>query len=228
MGKKKIGAVEDEEGGSNEKYGKKKEYDPSFKGPIKDRGCTDVLCCLIFVGFLCGQTYISYLAFTTGDPNTVIYPTDYEGQICGTTSQVSNRTKLFFFDWLECFSPVTVATLQCPTPKVCVHSCPSETYSIYIRYASELISEDYSNVDWSDFICKYDIGPEYEVNTKGRSMLDLLTREDCAAYYAYSEPSQGRCIPFLNDDSFNPTGEIFSHITIFISIYTDGHISLFS
>ena len=203
LGKRKNGEVEDVE--STEKYGKPMEHDPAFNGPIKDRGCTDVICCLIFLAFLGGQAYIAYLALTTGDPNTVVYPTDYQGQICGMTSDVANLTSLFFFDLLACFSYATLITLQCPTPQVCVKSCPTETYTIYTRYAAELISGDYSAVDWNDFICKYDIDPEYEVTLNGRTMRDLLTKELCAAYYAASFSQTGRCVPELRGDGITGT-----------------------
>jgi len=38
--------------------GKAKSFDPDFKGPIKSRSCTDILCCLLFFVFILGYIVI--------------------------------------------------------------------------------------------------------------------------------------------------------------------------
>lgn len=35
-------------------------YDPTFKGPLKGRSCTDIICLLLFIGFLVGWGTISW------------------------------------------------------------------------------------------------------------------------------------------------------------------------
>lgn len=35
-------------------------YDPTFKGPLAKRSCTDIICLLIFVIFLCGWGFVAY------------------------------------------------------------------------------------------------------------------------------------------------------------------------
>ncbi|KAI8778925.1 choline transporter protein 2 isoform X1 [Biomphalaria glabrata] len=41
------------------KYGEARPFDPNFKGPIKKRSCTDVVCCILFVIFLAGMIAVS-------------------------------------------------------------------------------------------------------------------------------------------------------------------------
>ncbi|XP_072167973.1 choline transporter-like protein 4 [Diadema setosum] len=192
---------DDDEKPAKSKYGKSRPHDPTFNGPIKKRGCTDVICCLIFLAFLGGQGFIAYIAFTTGDPQTIIYATDYKGQICGSTPEVANLTSLFYFDWLACFSYATLANLRCPTPQVCVKTCPSETYSIYTRYAVQIATGLYDRVDWNDFVCDYGVDPEYEVTHNGHTITSLLAEDICAAYYVESESQYNRCLPSFMDVS---------------------------
>ena len=36
----------------HDKYGNRHEFEPEFRGPVKDRGCTDILCLLLFMQLL--------------------------------------------------------------------------------------------------------------------------------------------------------------------------------
>ncbi|XP_054761990.2 choline transporter-like protein 4 [Lytechinus pictus] len=187
--------VQEHQEGQGKNYGKARPHDPTFNGPIEDRSCTDIICCLIFLAFLGGQGYIAYLAFTTGDPSTIIHPTDSQGEICGVAPGKTNLTSLFFFDWLACFSYSTLITLQCATPQVCVDSCPTETYSIPSKYPVQWASGTHDNVNWNDFICQYGVDPENEVVSGGLTIADLLNQDLCATYYVQSKPLFGRCMP---------------------------------
>ena len=178
------------------KYGSPKKYDPNFKGPIQKRSCTDIFCCLLFVVFIFGVVLIAYFAFTRGNPHTIIYPSDYKGNVCNRSQEVVGKPYSLYFDYLDCLSLSVVLTLSCPTPQVCRQSCPEETYSIYTRYPLEVFqSPPVRGVDWDDLICLYGINPEYEVNTKGRKISELLVNKECAAYYVSSTPVGGRCVP---------------------------------
>ena len=64
-------------------YGQKHTYDPTFHGPIKKRGCTDVYCCIIFLAFLGAWGYLGYYCWTNGDINRVLHPSNSRGEICG-------------------------------------------------------------------------------------------------------------------------------------------------
>jgi len=57
------------------------------KGIVWERGCTDILCCFIFTGFLVVMIGLSGFAFSRGDPLNIITPFDSVGNRCGATLQ---------------------------------------------------------------------------------------------------------------------------------------------
>ena len=58
---------EDLSNDSVKNYGQRFEYSPDFKGPVKKRSCTDLLCLLLFVALLGGWGFVAYIGFTQGD-----------------------------------------------------------------------------------------------------------------------------------------------------------------
>uniref|UniRef100_A0A673MQ79 Choline transporter-like protein n=1 Tax=Sinocyclocheilus rhinocerous TaxID=307959 RepID=A0A673MQ79_9TELE len=75
-------------------------------------GCTDVLCCVIFVIVILGYIVLGTVAWMHGDPRKVVYPTDSYGQFCG------QQAILFYFNILQCANPTVLINLQCPTTQV--------------------------------------------------------------------------------------------------------------
>lgn len=163
--------------------GEPNKFDPSFSGPIKNRSCTDVLCLLIFVIFLIGWAVVAGYAFYHGDPDTLIDPTDSQGDICGRGKH-ENRKFLYFFNLLECVK-ITSVFSGCPTPQVCVEKCPNRTFSVYTELAQKKSDEELKK----ELICKYEVD-------MSKSVLELIKNEDCAWLYMESEHLVGRCIPF--------------------------------
>uniref|UniRef100_A0A8C8SKE3 Choline transporter-like protein n=1 Tax=Pelusios castaneus TaxID=367368 RepID=A0A8C8SKE3_9SAUR len=107
--------------------GEQCKYDPSFRGPIQKRSCTDVICCALFLVFLAGYMVVGILAWLYGDPRQVVYPRNSTGAYCGIGG---NKDKPFvlYFDLLQCVTSVNILAaamngLQCPTPQV-QPSCP--------------------------------------------------------------------------------------------------------
>uniref|UniRef100_A0A8C5DMI1 Choline transporter-like protein n=1 Tax=Gouania willdenowi TaxID=441366 RepID=A0A8C5DMI1_GOUWI len=140
-------------------YVKRKDlnFDPNFKGPIHNRGCTDILCCILFILALLGYFAVGILAWSQGDPRKVIYPTDSRGQFCGQSgTNLEKKPLLFYFNILKCASPLVLLEFQCPTTQLCVESCPDrhltlvkaklgtkEDHDYYRRYCKEGV----------DFLC---------------------------------------------------------------------------
>uniref|UniRef100_A0A8C1G2W2 Choline transporter-like protein n=1 Tax=Cyprinus carpio carpio TaxID=630221 RepID=A0A8C1G2W2_CYPCA len=112
--------MEPEEKNPESRYGDPRKFDPTFKGPIYNRGCTDILCCILFMLALLGYFAVGILAWSQGDPRKVIYPTDSKGQFCG------QKPLLFYFNILKCASPLVLLELQCPTTQICVERCPDK------------------------------------------------------------------------------------------------------
>ena len=111
MGNSRIGSAES----ANQIDGK-----PNLvkdKGPIKDRGCTDVLCFLLLIAFLAGWVVVGIYAFQNGNPLKLVYPSDSSGLICGSDTGLEEKPYLLFFDLTKCIKPGSVA-LGCPTRQV--------------------------------------------------------------------------------------------------------------
>uniref|UniRef100_A0A8D3C7Z4 Choline transporter-like protein n=1 Tax=Scophthalmus maximus TaxID=52904 RepID=A0A8D3C7Z4_SCOMX len=100
-------------------YGEPHKFDPSFRGPVCRRSCTDILCCLIFIIVILSYVALGIVAWSHGDPRKVLYPTDSYGQFCGQKG-TSNAKKpiLFYFNILKCANPTILINLQCPTTQV--------------------------------------------------------------------------------------------------------------
>lgn len=190
----KVGDASSENG----KYGAKRGHDPSFAGPIKNRSCTDVICCILFVLFTVGMVAVGVIAFMWGDPKKILYPTDSLGNMCGYGNYKS-KPNLFFFDLMECvpknfdpFNPTAVIGQKCPTTQICVSSCPQ---------TNEFFNPITSNK--SQMYCKYSADRTQSIST-------LLSSKQCASYVLSSEALLGRCIPTLIGDKvkdfFNSQG----------------------
>uniref|UniRef100_A0A674NNW4 Choline transporter-like protein n=1 Tax=Takifugu rubripes TaxID=31033 RepID=A0A674NNW4_TAKRU len=93
-----------------------------FTGPIKKRGCTDIVCCVLFMAVVLGYLAVGILAWLYGDPRQVLYPKDSTGWFCGIGKN-ADRPHLFYFDILKCATTFNVMAaalngLQCPTTQV--------------------------------------------------------------------------------------------------------------
>uniref|UniRef100_A0A8C5H2U3 Choline transporter-like protein n=1 Tax=Gouania willdenowi TaxID=441366 RepID=A0A8C5H2U3_GOUWI len=78
MGKKK-----DEEDSDN-KFGEPAQFDPNFRGLIQKRGCTDIICCVLFFAVILGYIVVGILAWLYGDPRHILYPKNSTGSFCGS------------------------------------------------------------------------------------------------------------------------------------------------
>uniref|UniRef100_A0A8C8CG76 Choline transporter-like protein n=1 Tax=Oncorhynchus tshawytscha TaxID=74940 RepID=A0A8C8CG76_ONCTS len=106
-------------------YGEPSKFDPTFRGPISNRSCTDVFCCVIFIIVILGYIALGTVAWLHGDPRKVIYPTDSYGQFCGQKGTPNaKKSILFYFNILKCANPAVLINLQCPTTQMCVSKCP--------------------------------------------------------------------------------------------------------
>ncbi|XP_067829000.1 choline transporter-like protein 2 isoform X2 [Heptranchias perlo] len=171
-------------------YGEPKKFDPSFKGPIENRSCTDIMCCIIFFLALVGYFIVGIVAWTHGDPRKVIYPTDSRGEFCG---QVGGRNEhkpfLFYFNILKCASPLALLEFQCPTPQTCVDKCPDRFDSFITAFALLKIKPE----RWRNYIrfCK----PGF--NDSAKTPVQVFRDGDCPALLTPSKPFTRRCFPDL-------------------------------
>lgn len=195
-----------------DQYGKPNAYKADFKGPVKNRSCTDILCCLIFLAFIAGYIVIALFAWLNGDPIILLYPTDNQGRICGvgyTDLDLSNHTSLFFFDMTRCASPATLLQFQCLTTQICVESCPNEFWTYFPDVAQlelhlnipgttrQAAADALGDERWSKYICTYGFNAKNEF-INGMGLQEMITAEHCASYYVPYSSVVGRCIPSID------------------------------
>ncbi|XP_077426206.1 choline transporter-like protein 2 isoform X2 [Vanacampus margaritifer] len=131
---------------SERKYvsGAVRRFDPNFKGPLRDRGCTDIVCCFLFIVALLGYFAVGILAWTQGDPRKIIYPTDSKGNFCGQKGTLQeDKPLLFYFNILMCASPAVMVELQCPTTQICVKRCPDRHLTLKGAQGNKIDREYY-------------------------------------------------------------------------------------
>ncbi|GAA6235019.1 choline transporter-like protein 5-B [Lates japonicus] len=164
-------------------YGEPRKFDPNFRGPVHNRSCTDVFCCVIFVIVILGYIALGTVAWIHGDPRKVVYPTDSHGQFCGQKNTPNaNKAILFYFNMLKCANPAVLINLQCPTTQLCVSKCPD-------RFATLLDAWNTKNWEYYKQFCK--LG--FEIGSK--SPVEVIRDEDCPSMIVPSRPFLQRCFP---------------------------------
>ncbi|XP_068594084.1 choline transporter-like protein 5-A isoform X1 [Cebidichthys violaceus] len=169
-------------------YGEPHKFDPSFRGPVHRRSCTDILCCLIFIIVILSYVALGIVAWLHGDPRKVLHPTDSYGQFCGQTG-TSNAKKpiLFYFNILKCANPAILINLQCPTMQMCVSKCPDK----FATYTEMQLQHKLSRSYWEYYrqFCKPDF------NNPDKPVSQVLRDEDCPSMIVPSRPFLQRCLP---------------------------------
>jgi hypothetical protein len=57
------------------------------KGPVKERGCTDVYCVIVFIAFWVGLIIVTFAGAKDGNPKKLIAPRDSRGAYCSVETQ---------------------------------------------------------------------------------------------------------------------------------------------
>nr|XP_033506833.1 choline transporter-like protein 5-A [Epinephelus lanceolatus] len=169
-------------------YGEPHRFDPSFRGPVRRRSCTDIVCCLIFIIVVLSYMALGIVAWLHGDPKKVLHPTDSYGQFCGQKG-TSNGKKpmLFYFNILRCANPSVLINLQCPTTQMCVSQCPDR----FATYTEMQLQNKFSKSYWEYYrqFCK----PGF--NNPDKPVSQVLRDEDCPSMIVPSRPFFQRCLP---------------------------------
>uniref|UniRef100_A0AAY4DQS2 Choline transporter-like protein n=1 Tax=Denticeps clupeoides TaxID=299321 RepID=A0AAY4DQS2_9TELE len=161
-----------------------RKYDANFKGPIQNRGCTDIICCILFIVAIVAYFAVGILAWSQGDPRKVIYPTNSKGQFCGQAgTELQTKPLLFYFNIMKCASPLVLLEFQCPTTQLCVDTCPN-------RFMT-LLKAKVVPSDWNYYksYCKQGVSD---------GMVNILKNGLCPAMLLPSKPLTRRCFPALS------------------------------
>ena len=65
-------------------------------GPVLNRECTDLICCLVFLAFLVGMVGVSGYGFVYGDPQKFLIMWDADGRGCGNSTEAADYPYLYF------------------------------------------------------------------------------------------------------------------------------------
>jgi len=107
------------------------EYEIAGQAPKRSRGCTDVICLLLFIIFLAGMGFIMALTILDGGLVRLINGFDSYGNVCNQQNSkklnstdyngidTSDRKYVLFFDFLNPKESI----------KACVSKCPDKTLS---------------------------------------------------------------------------------------------------
>ncbi|KAM9838232.1 choline transporter-like protein 4 [Aulostomus maculatus] len=173
--------------------GEAAQYDPTFNGPIKKRGCTDIICCVLFMAVILGYIAVGILAWLYGDPRHVLYPRNSTGWFCGIEPN-QNRPNLLYLDILKCATSVNVMAsvlngFQCPTTQVCVESCPTNFTAVglqsYFSKPADVFQQS---------LCV----PSLNLTTTEFSVKDIVEKELCPFFTIPTTPVLGRCLPDIS------------------------------
>ncbi|XP_056265669.1 choline transporter-like protein 2 isoform X4 [Pseudoliparis swirei] len=179
--------MEPEDKKPDPKYGESRKFDPNFKGPLHSRGCTDVLCCILFILALLGYFAVGIVAWSQGDPRKVIYPTDSRGQFCGQAgTPLAKKPLLFYFNILKCASPLVLLELQCPTTQLCVEKCPDRHLTLVKAKLGSKEDREYFQQFCKDGVDIAKLSPP-----------EILSEGSCPAMLMPSKAFTRRCLPAL-------------------------------
>ena len=96
--------------------------DIARKPTEKNRRCTDILCCLVFVAFNIGMLVAAIYGYVNGNPGKLIAPIDGDGKICGYSAGYEDYPKLYIDD----ISTAATDPTNVFHYSVCVKECPSD------------------------------------------------------------------------------------------------------
>ncbi|XP_030644929.1 choline transporter-like protein 4 [Chanos chanos] len=182
-------------------YGEPAQYDPTFNGPIHKRGCTDIICCVLFMLVIAGYMVVGILAWLYGDPRHVLYPRNSTGMFCGIGPN-ANKPNVFYFDILKCATATNVMAaalqgLQCPTTQICVESCPDQFWALNpLAYVPTAKPDTYFNKDY----CV----PSLDLKNTDLTVTQIVEKELCPFFYTPTTAVLGRCLPSLGGDTYSP------------------------
>lgn len=125
-----------------------------------DRGCTDILCCLIFIAFMVLLAGVAGYAFTNGDVTKLTVTWDYDKNPCGF-----NQTKDYpylYFPAIDAQAAgdaasaanngtIKVSSLSAAFQySTCVKECPTATSVVNCKVPSFMIKDPkyYKNCTW--------------------------------------------------------------------------------
>ena len=146
---------------------------PDWSGPVEKRSCTDLLCLLLIVASWAAMTAIGVYAIDKGDYRLVLYPLDYDGNVCGVNYGDRDMTEYPYLFYTNFVSGVCVK--ECPSLQGQTQDNLTDVNTL-ITYTGVWQSEWGPEVS-ADFVQMADYSYTLEESSSG-SLLDSITTVD--------------------------------------------------
>jgi hypothetical protein len=154
----------------------------------KRHNCTDIICLLIFIIFGLAQVGLSLLVFLKGgDPRNLFLPHDSSGNLCA-----GSKPNLFFFNLASCVS-ITALSGICPSPTICVQSCPKDNLFYMIDSQRQILFNNYCLKSKLNDYFSGSVPSSIDATTYS----DLASKQICPTYTISSDTFYSRCLPTL-------------------------------
>jgi len=184
----------------------------------KTRRCTDVPCLLLYIGCCVGMFFVAKMGFARGDPNRLLFATNYQGEVCGRGNH--SETPLIYFPELEkemvawamevAINPKKASFSTFRPPGKCVAACPKKGAVFDMDGTAFKVHFEQREIMMRCF-SKYPASPlyfakckEFHTNASTRAASDgrLLPREGTCTQYKeeWRVPStEGLCSALTGD-----------------------------
>ena len=114
-------------------------------GPVENRGCTDIICCLLFLIFLIAWIVVFAYGLAKGDPSKLFIPYDEDRRGCGYDSGLKDYKYIFFYqlgknatEWGNLTISSNYNSSAILINAFCVDKCPPSSYSDNTKTLSDL------------------------------------------------------------------------------------------
>jgi len=97
--------------------------DELANGPLENRSCRDVLCCLLFIAFMGGMVAVAAYGIHNGNPTILARGYDYDGNMCGVDKGYEDYKYLYFALPLTGHLTETLCLKTCPTSNTSTLAC---------------------------------------------------------------------------------------------------------
>ena len=105
---------------------------PDFRGPVEHRHCTDILFLILLFAMWTAMTGIGIHAVTNGDYRLVVYPLDYDGNICGTDF-AEDMVRIYIYQWNRIEYPRDKVSIRLRTaPRRRLYCIPTKRRTSYL------------------------------------------------------------------------------------------------
>ena len=112
-------------------------------GPVRERGCTDILCALIFFAFVGAMVTLGIFGYRNGDPAMILYPYDSSGNQCGRPDTDGSLYHYVYF----------VNPDEDVKYKVCMKTCPLDNGSLpVVIVPDDVLTNSFVSVAFDQFV----------------------------------------------------------------------------